>query len=106
DRSGLVRTNGYSLIDRLAGIFGEPRRKIWIFQENDGASQGFFVHRGKRCVSIMFEWNQRRHSKGRSPLTLARIAEPLLSIAVATGLIRPPGNARPRAGVFRPATIA
>jgi hypothetical protein len=40
------------------------------------------------------------------PLTLARIAEPLLSNAVTTGLISPPGSANPRAKVFITATIA
>ena len=104
--AGALRHHAQQFIDRVAGIFGEPCRKIWIFQENDCAPQGFFVHRCERRVSIRIERNQRRHSKGRSPLRLAKIAEPLLSMAVATGLIRPLGKASPSASVLSPATIA
>ena len=104
--AGALRHHAQQFVDRLPGIFGEPRREIWIFQENDRAPQGLFVHRCERRVSIRIERDQRRHSKGRSPLRLARIAEPLLSMAVATGLIRPLGKASPRASVLSPATIA
>lgn len=50
--------------------------------------------------------DHRYRKRGRIPLRLARMAEPLLIIAVITGLIKPPGRARARAAVFRAATRA
>jgi phosphate uptake regulator len=45
-------------------------------------------------------------SRGRTPFRLARIAEPLLSTAVSSGVTNPPGNASASASVFSTATMA
>jgi hypothetical protein len=47
-----------------------------------------------------------RRIRGRIPLRLATIADPLLITAVSQGLTRPLGRERPRATVFMTATIA
>jgi hypothetical protein len=80
----------------------------------DARTLGFFGELAALAKPAAFAahlrpWGDHRYRKrGRIPLRLARMAEPLLIIAVATGLIKPPGraNARARAAVFRVATMA
>jgi hypothetical protein len=92
------------MLYRLAGIFCEARSEIGILEQHNSALQSFPMHGQERIVDLRED--QRCHSRGRSPLRLAKIAEPLLIIAVNTGLISPLGSASASATVFMPATIA
>src|SRR6516164_2957930 len=91
-------------VDRLAGIVREPRSKVLAFQQKEGALQGFLMLGRKRSVGR--DRDHRYRKIGRSPLSVATIAEPLLINAVIVGLMSPPGSASASANVFIPATIA
>ncbi len=88
-------------MDRFAGVIGEAGREIVRLQQFIRAREFLFMSRGKLWPRPA----HRRRSSGRTPLTLARIAEPLLSSAVNDGLISPLGSARPSASVLRATTM-
>lgn len=98
-----IRQSTNDLVDRFAGKIGQPDNKIGALEANDGAGQIGLI--GRIEDKARSARDQCRRAIGRSPFTLARIAEPLLMSAVVAGDIRPPGSARASAAVFSTETI-
>ncbi len=100
----LPRHHAEHPVDGLAGVVRQPRGEVLPLKVIEGPLQRPQVRTRERRVALFCDHRSRKI--GRSPLRVARIAEPLLIKAVVVGLISPPGSANAKASVFIPATIA
>src|SRR5262249_30612957 len=94
-----LRHHAQQAVDRLAGLLRKPRGKGLALEQKEGASQSFLMLGRKR--SLGRARHHRYRKIGRSPLSVATIAEPLLINAVTVGVMSPPGRASASANVLR-----